>query len=306
MRKNSCEAMLHETLVKLRNGNEAEAWEDWSAVALRADVRRTLPEIASTVAEVTGLPESKISDAWYTVRSRFDAYPFEFTIIREGEKLFPKGLGSFHFLYAYGNLDLLTKPLVACLGMRLPSEEGRADAVRAVREARDAGAAVLGTLDTGLDAYSALYAYNLQAPFVAVLQSPLHQCVPESQAELMVNIANSPNGLLVTPFSPCRKAEKWFAVPRNEVLSAMATHFAIAEEREGGPLWRMAASASSAGKPVMLFPSALQGGRSAEQARELPGVKLWKRNGDLRKLIEGKAARPHKDTSTDWEQLELF
>ncbi len=298
------EAMIHESILALAGGRVDKAWQLYQEAAAVTDLSQGLPSVADTVAEATGLDRHRLCDAWYQVRAAFEAYPFPFTVVKRGEPLFPGRVEGINLIYIYGDVSILSHPRVSLLGMKGPDEDGRNMAVEAVREAEEAGLAIMGTLDTGLDAYTMLYAYNRKVFQVAVLASPLHQCMPESQKELMVDIANSQRGLLVTPFSPCQKAQKWFTMPRNQLLCAMTDFLFILQEREGGPLWRLGGQVLDAGGTVML-PSSLTKDSGSAQARafkERPGVVTYTRRGDLRKRF----TTPHRRPKADDGQLELF
>ena len=230
----------------------------------------------------------------------------DYAVIKEGDERFPSSADGIHFLYAYGDMTLLDQEPVTVLGMRGPSDEARSAAVSVLRELMDMGRPVMSTLDTGLDAYSMLYALNERMGQIVVLASPLHQCMPESQKELMLSLANAkPANLLVSPFPPSAKAQKWFTVPRNEVLVALTDFLVILEERDGGPLWKLARSLTDRGGRVMLTDSCLSNPLYS-QARlfaEDHEVLVYRRHGDLKRILTSHSSRRRK---TEAEQLELF
>ena len=305
MLRNLAEAMLYDSLSALL-GDRKAAWNAYLSIASLADVSRPLPEIVRTVGEVTGRPAYELTEAWQRSRHFHEAYPFEYTIIKEGDSLFPPGLDGTHFLYAYGEVSLLACNPVTVLGMRGPSDAARSDAVAMLKEIHASRRPVMGTLDTGLDAYAMLYALNERMSQIVVLASPLHQCMPEGQKELMVQIANtSPSKLLLSPFAPSARAEKWFTVPRNELLAALTELLVIVEERNGGPLWRLAASVLARGSRVMLGSSCLSNPAFTQAAAfaEANPVLCYRHHGELKRLLSGRSARKARD---DGGQLELF
>ena len=235
MQENLNKALLYETLYSLSSGNEKKAYGLYCDVAAVCSVSQPLFSIMKEVMGVTGLPDTAISSAYNTVKHSFDSYPFNYEILSREDPLFPSSLKDIHFLYLFGNTSLLEGERVTLLGMRGPTEDARLDAVHAVGELKSAGVTLMTTLDTGLDAYISRYAFNQKLRQIVVLASPLHQCVPQTQQDLMVGIANSgPLGLLVSPFAPCRRAQKWFTVPRNDVLAALSRTIVIIEEKDGG------------------------------------------------------------------------
>ena len=171
----------------------------------------------------------------------------------------------------------------------------------------DMGRPVMSTLDTGLDAYSMLYALNQRMKQIVVLASPLHQCMPEGQKELMEGIANSGSSLLVTPFPPSSRAQKWFTVPRNGLLVAMTDFLVILEERDGGPLWKLASGVMDAGGRVMVTDTCLANPANTYAARfsQERGVLAYRRRGDLRRHLQTSSPRTRRHAGDDG-QLELF
>ncbi len=310
MRKNENEAMLYETLKSIYRGDEDIAWESYLKVALKADVTRTLPEIISITCDTLNVNSFTLSEAYYKVRNIFSAYQFDYEIITEADPLWPQGLKytdlKFHFLYLVGDRSLLTKTRCAVLGMRQPSLQGKEDAIKAINEVNDAGGVVVSTLDTGLDAYSLLYAYNIKCPSIAVLASPLHQCIPETQKDLMINIANS-GGLLISPFPPCAKTQKWFTVPRNRLLVTLADYLVILEEKDGGPLWTLGELSLQAEHKVILFNTVTENPAYTYASRfgQKEGVCIYSRKGDLKRIIAPQRKRS-KTKREDSEQLSLF
>lgn len=306
MQENLNKALLYETLYSLSSGNEKKAYGLYCDVAAVCSVSQPLFNIMKEVMGVTGLSDTAISSAYNTVRHSFDSYPFNYEILSREDPLFPSSLKDIHFLYLFGNTSLLEGERVTLLGMRGPSEDARLDAVHAVGELKSAGVTLMTTLDTGLDAYISRYAFNQKLRQIVVLASPLHQCVPQTQQDLMVGIANSgPLGLLVSPFAPCRRAQKWFTVPRNDVLAALSRTIVIIEEKDGGPLWKLCAKAGDAGCRIMIANTCASNPiYSYAAAFVRRGTSLYRKN-DLKKMFSSPQERK-RDKKKDDGQLELF
>lgn len=308
MQKNENQALLYETLAQLYKRDQKKAYAIYSAVALRCDITRTLPEIINTICDVTGESSFTISEIYYKVRSAFSSYSFTYHIISENDKEWPLKAQAddldVHFLYAAGDLSLLSKPKVAVLGMRQPSDQGKENAVKAIDETFDAGGALVGTLDIGLDVWSLLCGYNKGMGVIATLASPLHQCVPESQKEFMVNIARR-GGLLITSFPPSSTAQKWFSVPRNRLLVSLADLVAVAEEKDGGPLWTLLEQALKLNKKAFIFSSMIEDPAFTYASRyaEREGVQVYMRKGDIKRVFVPRKKRTEK---VDYGQLDLF
>lgn len=296
-------AILYETLCELVHIENA--WTVFSQIRQKCDVHQDLPQIVASVSDITGIPIYRINEAWKRVRHSFEAYPFRYEILEEDSALFPDAEG-IHFLYAYGDLSLLERAPVTVVGMRGPGQEARSDAVAVLKDLSDLDCPVMGTLDTGLDAYVMLYALNTGMAQIAVLASPLHQCMPESQKELMEGIANSGRSLLLSPFAPSSRAQKWFTVPRNRLLVALTGTMVILEEKDGGPLWRLAGQVLDRGGRLVIAQNCVSNpayGYARDYAAR-PSVSLFRRRGDL-KLLSGGTVRRRKNAGTD-VQLELF
>lgn len=307
MRRNENEALLYETLYSLAKKDENKAFLMYNMIALKADITRTLPEIMSQVIEVSGFDSYLISETYYRIRNSFSSYRFDFSIISEADPLWPKGLkdSGVHFLYLVGKKELLSTVKVALRGLRVPSDEGKNNSVNAVHEILNAGATLVTTLDVGLDHFSASYALTNGVPTILVLSSPLHVAVPESGKELMVNVANS-NGLLVTQFPPSAKTEKWYAVLRNRLLCAIADHFVLLEEKDGGPLFAQAESFIEQKGRVIAYESFVNNPiyTYANKLGQNSKVTLLKRKGELKRILAPPRKREKKKKDSD--QLELF
>ncbi|MDD5973231.1 DNA-processing protein DprA [Bullifex sp.] len=307
MRKNENEALLYETLFSLAKKDEKKAFLMYNMVALKADITRTLPEIISQITDVTGFNSYEISETYYRLRNAFSAYHFDYTIISELDDIWPKSLkgSDIHFLYLVGKKELLTTNKVAIRGFRSPSEDGKNNAISAVREIEAADATLVTTLDVGLDHYCASYALSQGLPIILILSSPLHVAVPESGKELMVNVANT-NGLLVSQFPPSAKVEKWYAVPRNRLLVSLCDHFLICEEKDGGPLFNQAESFLEQKGRVLAYETFVTNPiyTYAQKLSQQVGVTILKRKGDLKKAITPPKKKERK--KKDDEQLELF
>lgn len=308
MQRNENAAMLYETLCRIAKGKSDVAYDFYSRIAIHAGVDSTLPEIVEAVSSVTGESTYTVTEHYYKVRALFSTYKFNYTIISENDPSWPSGLDNrdFHFLYAAGDITLLGKKKLAVTGMRMPSDDGKKNAAVSCREAGQAGCAVVSTLDFGIDSFSLMYSLNEKIPCIALLASPLHQCVPETQKELMVSIANN-GGLILTPFSPSQKAEKWFAIPRNRLLTSIASAISVSEEKDGGPSWRLASLVEEKAKPVFIFDNMLEKDEYtyAKRFSTEEGVHIWKRSGDIKRILSSSTSSRRKKNNSS-EQLELF
>lgn len=310
MLKNRNKAQLYETL-KILYKNEEKAYLAYSTISLRDNISSTLPEIISTVIGVTGFSDTDITDCYYRVRSSFEQYKMDYHIISQEDPAWPQGIqeGEYpvRFLYAYGNVSLLGNKRITVTGMRLPSLQGKDDAVKICQDANEKGVTILSTLEQGINHLVLSLCLKFGNFPIALLSTPLHQCNPESSRELMVRIANE-GGLLLTRFSPAEKSEKWFSVPRNRLLVKMTKNLVVVEEKDGGPEWLIADMVSKNDGKIMLFNSSVTNPNytGAKKAAEESNVVIYNKQGDLKKLISVTKSRTKKQEASDLNQLKLF
>lgn len=300
------EALLYETLFSLSSSNEPAAWQQFCTLAGICDVSQDLEQIVSEVSRLTQKPIYEINDTYLRIKHCFSSYPFSYDILSWKDPLFPSSLNGIHFLYTYGDLSLLEAESVTLLGQRSPSQEAKQDAVNIVSELSRLGACMMSTLDTGLDAYCVLYAYNQRIRTVIPLASPLHQCMPESQKELMESVANSGLALLVSPFSPAAKAQKWFTVPRNDLLVALTRNLIILDEKDGGPVWKLAGRIRANNAHIMVCENCIsrEDGNYARAFMQSGCASSYRKKGDVAAFLGLRKKRVHS-TKTG-TQLELF
>ncbi len=313
MQDHKREAVLFETLVCLYKGDEDKAYQMYSSAFLAVDILTPFNSFLYELSALSGFSQSELMEAHQRIENAFNAYSFDYTILTPADELFPQHLLQseypVRFLYLVGNKELLRKKRVGLLGMHLPSLQGKDDTLKLLSEVKEADEVLLTTLDLGIPAFGLSVAEKLNLDSILVLQTPLHQCVPQSEMERMVKVANS-GGLLITRFAPSRKTEKWYAVLRNRLFVELVSLLLLVEEKDGGPGWSLANLIREDGRDIVL-PHLFVENVNYKWAGKTAGLNhtiIYKKKGDLLKKIKPKNKNEKTEKKADeaYVQLSLF
>ena len=289
---NESEARCYETLCALI-GDRERAWSFMLRYCV--DGKSPIPSYSEELEREFGLSGDAVDSLWHAVREAFDKERISYSVIKEGDELFPENLGEekIHYIYAAGNIELLRDKRVTVIGMTHPSLQGKSDVMDFVKEAVSKDIAILAPLDTGLGAFALSAALKENGKAIAMVSGQLSKCPSEGLLELQGEIYSK--GLLLSIFAPSVKVEKWHVVFRNRYLSGISKAVFLAEEKDGGPSWAIFDPAMDRGCPVMLS-SSISDSPSFIWARERArrGALVMKRPGDLRKLIPQERKRERK------------
>ena len=156
-------------------------------------------------------------------------------------------------LYVKGNVSALSKPMVALVGTRRPSEYGLRMAQRLSAGLVDAGWCVLSGLAIGIDAASHRGALDANGATVGVIGSGLDMFYPEENIPLARDIVKS-GGAVVSEFPFGRPPDRETFPIRNHVVAALA-HGVVAVEApsRSGTLITMSIAADL-GRTAMAVP----------------------------------------------------
>ncbi len=220
---------------------DAEApLEGEALAALSSVLGRTEAEIASLRVDI----ESAFLSERLSARSIFPEFP-----------LFPEEKGeTFPCIYAAGSLDLLAMRRVTLVGMPSPSMQGRDDMAEAVSYFAEHSVAMVIPLSEGLPSMAASLALDKGGCVIGVPSSSVSKCVSHEMAELQGRIYAS--GLLISPFPPSQKTERWLVMIRNRFIASISEAVFLAEEKDGGPSWPIFDSVLVEGGRAM-FPSSM-------------------------------------------------
>lgn len=250
------EAKSFETLKTALNGDRDLAYGILKSSGL--DLSSPFPSISEKISQKVKIDREELDTLWRDVRASFDKERVDYKIIPDTSPLFPFSVKSepVHYLYAAGNIELLSSYKIAFLGMGLPSLQGKEDTARAVEAAVESGAVVASPLDLGLPAFALSRALKLGGSAIAILSSFVSKCPNENLMELMSEIYKK--GLLLTEFSPYQKREKWHVVYRNKGIAALADAAFLAEEKDGGPSWAIFDGILKRGMPAGISKNAIE------------------------------------------------
>jgi len=156
-------------------------------------------------------------------------------------------------LWCAGDPAALAAPLVAIVGTRAPSEDGRRLARRLASEIGAAGAGVISGLALGIDAAAHEGALDAGARTVGVLGGG-HDCFfPPRNAELARRIVAA-GGAVLSPYAPGCPARPWQFLARNGIVAALASGVVVVEAAARSGALNTASWAADRGVPVMAVP----------------------------------------------------
>ncbi|HEX6589453.1 MAG TPA: DNA-processing protein DprA [Longimicrobiales bacterium] len=134
------------------------------------------------------------------------------------------------WLYVRGRMELLERPVLAIVGTRRCTREGREFAHEVAHAVVSAGGAVLSGLALGIDGA----AHQAALPdTIAVLGAGIDLHQPPSHGALQERIGAE--GLLITEYPPASEAVPWHFPERNRLIAALSKAVFVVEapERSG-------------------------------------------------------------------------
>lgn len=303
-------ALNWETLLTLVD--EQRAWAIFDEAEAAGIARDPLLLHASFYAGRLALDSSSLGDAYLAIRPLYEEMDREIVILGHTSAHWPKGMegGPYcpRFLFARGNLDLLSSPLASVIGTRTPSSEGRERTSKSVRSLARAGFVTLGGLGSGIEAAAHRAALDGGYPTVAVIATAHGSYYPPSNMDLQEEIAKA--GAVVSRFGPAAKSEKIHLLLRNRLMGSMARVVVVIEDRDGGTAVRQATWAHQNGKPVILYHASAEDPqlRWPERFATSERARTIKREQDLGRValrLSGLQANKPRDRS-QLDQLDLF
>lgn len=157
-------------------------------------------------------------------------------------------------LYIYGNMDLLSLPMVAIVGARLASPQGIRNARFFAQALSKAGLLVISGLARGIDgaAHQACLDLGPPATTVAVCGTGLDQVYPPEHLELAHSIQRK--GLLLSEFPSGIRAKAFHFPRRNRLIAALALGVIIVEGAQKSGSLITARLALELGREVFAIP----------------------------------------------------
>ncbi len=186
------------------------------------------------------------------------------TIILPNSALYPPLLPQIYdpptVLYGLGNLNLLTEPSVAVIGMRKISDYGRKAAKVITDGLCDAGYVITSGLAYGADeaAHEAVLAHHGKT--VAVMATGPDRVYPAAHRDLAGRIQE--RGAIITEYPPGSKGNRYRFVQRNRVVSGMSIATVVLEAAHKSGSLITANFAISQGREVFAVPGSIFSGCS--------------------------------------------
>ncbi len=153
------------------------------------------------------------------------------TMLTKYDKDYPQKLKDLpdapFFFYCRGDLTLLNKSSLSVVGTRKPTSYGRMITDRLVRDVASQGIVIISGLAYGVDSIAHRKCLEVGGKTIAVLGSGLNEVYPSEHISLAEEIAKK--GLLVSEFSPNKKATKYSFPQRNRIIAGLGDGILITE-----------------------------------------------------------------------------
>lgn len=156
-------------------------------------------------------------------------------------------------LWCAGDPAALRAPLVAIVGTRAPSDDGRRLARSLAAGLAAAGAGVISGLALGIDSAAHAGALEAGGRTAGVLGGGHDRFFPPRNAELARRIVAA-GGAVFSPYPPDCPARPWQFLARNGIVAALADGVVVVEAAARSGALNTASWAADRGIPVMAFP----------------------------------------------------
>lgn len=219
-----------------------KAFDIYMLAETTMDLSDSFPLLSKKMAPLLGISSDEADAVWRKVRDVYSSKRLQYEIIDHSSPLFPHGLMESEFpvpmFYAIGNPALLEKPRITVLGSLSPTERARC-VTRDFCSLLSSGKQTLVIpLELGIPSFAAAEVIKGGGNIIAVSSQFLSVAPVEALKIQMIDILNH-GGLIVTPFGPCSKSEKWHNIIRNRAISSFSEAAFLVEEKDGGPAWKI-------------------------------------------------------------------
>ena len=210
--------------------------------------------------------------------------PSNTEIIEYTHEKYPAALKAIYdpppYLFARGNLDLLTEQCFAVVGTRRATSYGLNTVTRLSVELAQAGFCIVSGLAEGIDAQAHQSVIENGGNTIAVLGNGIDIVYPAINRSLYTEIAKK--GLIITEFLPGTKPTKYSFPKRNRIISGMAKGVLIIEGGRKSGAMITVDYALEQGRDVFALPGRIDV-RNAEGPNWLiqHGAKLTLRANDI-------------------------
>lgn len=184
--------------------------------------------------------------------------------IRLGSSQFPPLLAEIpdppRTLWVRGDLSICERTVVAIVGARAASREGKNAAVAVAGDLARHGIVIASGLARGIDAAAHAGALDAGGTTIAVLGTGIDVAYPPENQELFARIAS--RGLILTEFAPGTLPYPGNFPKRNRIISGLSRAVLIVEAAEKSGSLITARLAAEQGRDVMAMPGPTAGGRN--------------------------------------------
>lgn len=206
------------------------------------------PAVAATLVRVLAAPEARLA----TLRAS------GVRIVTADDPAYPSRLRAIELpppvLFVRGELaSLEAEHVVAIVGTRRPTEDGRATATRIAASIATAGATVVSGLALGIDGAAHAAVVHEGLPTVAVLGSGHDRLVPKAHRRLADRILAT-GGAIVSELWPDQPPADWTFPRRNRVISGLSDATVVVEAPERSGALITAKHALEQGRGLFLVP----------------------------------------------------
>lgn len=217
---------------------------DWQALGVPAPARRNL-------AQAEDNPGVEAAERWL-------AQPGRSFISREHAG-YPDALADLDpappWLYAMGDVDLLSRPAIAIVGSRNPTHAGLAAARDFGQALATAGLVVVSGLARGIDGAAHEGALEASGMTIAVCGTGLDRVYPAAHRDLAARIADS--GLLLSEFSLGTQPSRGNFPRRNRIIAGLCSATLVVEAARASGSLITARMAATAGREVFALPGSI-------------------------------------------------
>jgi DNA processing protein len=155
-------------------------------------------------------------------------------------------------LYALGDLELLSRPLVAIVGSRTPTPYGVRVAQQAAAAAARAGVVVVSGMALGLDTRAHRGALDAGGKTIAVLGSGVDVPYPRRNRQLYADVVV--HGLVLSEQEPGTDPQPGSFPRRNRIIAALARCLLVVEGKVDGGTSNAARWMLELAKPILAVP----------------------------------------------------
>ncbi len=152
-------------------------------------------------------------------------------IVTKADENYPKKLlelpDSPYILYYMGDLSLADEPSLAVVGTRKPTNYGKLNTEKIVREVAGAGVVIVSGLAYGVDSIGHRACLEAGGKTIAVLGCGFDNIYPAEHTSLAKEIAQK--GLLISEYRPKMKATKYTFPTRNRIIAGLSDGVFISE-----------------------------------------------------------------------------